>query len=305
MGMNLKVILFLMALAGTVRTATPSFGDFALNQFETNANKVRIRSNALLTNPIVAAGVITGNGSGLTNISGLITNQFTTNVVGVAILGDVSFSRNLSGSNVNSGYLRVTNIIVFGGGSGGVSLEQAASRLLISNSVVLANGAIIGDGSGLTNLQVLTTNNFFINNVTNNNIHVTNNAFFNFVTVTNHAVFNGKVTLNSNVYVCSLLWFTNVMSTITINASKAFEFLATNNNISITGYSNIDGTNANAFTRVFTNTAGSAAVKSITLPVGSLMLSSPWTNVVYLTNQGILSGVIYPGAGTNVSWTGN
>ncbi len=158
---------------------------------------------------------------------------------------------------------------------------RAKSGMLLTNPIV-NSGIISGNGGGLTNLAGLTN-----------------------VPVSINVTYNGKVTFNTNIYVQQLNWSTNAMSTITINANKAFEFLSTNNSIAITGFSGVEGTNAQAFTRIFTNTAGPAAVKSITLPVGTLMLSSPWTNVVYNTNQGILSGVIYPGAGTNCSWTGN
>jgi len=95
------------------------------------------------------------------------------------------------------------------------------------------------------------------------------------------------------------------MSTVTIDVNKSTESLSTNNSIAFTGYSNVDGTNVIPFSRIFTNTAGSAAVKSITFPVGTVMLSSPYTNVVYLTNQGVFSGLIWPGFGTNGTWTGN
>lgn len=180
-------------------------------------------------------------------------------------------------------------------------------KVRIKSGALVTNmtGSFVGNGAGLTNLTTLVTNNVFINNVTNNNLTVTNNTFLNFLTVTNNSTFNGKVTLNSNVYVMQLNWTTNLMSSITINAQKAFEFVQTNNNVSFTGYSGIDGTNAHAFTRIFTNTAGSAAVKTITLPAGTLVLSSPYSTTFFNTNQGILSGVIYPGAGTNVTWVGN
>ena len=162
-----------------------------------------------------------------------------------------------------------------------------------------------GDGSGLTNLSTLTTNSIFINNVTNNNLTVTNNAFINNITVTNTAIFKGNASFTSNAYFLNLNFTTNLATTAAIAVGQTAQAVQTNNNIVFTGYSGVDGTNAQPFTLLVTNTAGSAAVKFIQFPTGTIMLSSPFTNVVYLTNQGVFSGWIYPGFGSNGTWVGN
>ncbi len=175
---------------------------------------------------------------------------------------------------------------------------------LLTNPVV-NSGAISGNGAGLTNLAVLTTNSVFINNVTNNNLSVTNNAFINNITVTNNSFFKGNAQFTSNAYFLNLNFSTNLATTLTIAVGQTAQAVQTNNNIVFTGYSGLDGTNAQPFTLLITNTAGSAAVKFIQFPTGTIMLSSPYTNVVYNTNQGAFSGWIYPGFGTNATWVGN
>jgi len=150
-----------------------------------------------------------------------------------------------------------------------------------------------------------TTNSYFINNVTNNNLTVTNNAFVNNITVTNNAFFSGNARFTSNAYFLNLNFLTNAASTLTIAAGNVEQAVATNNNITFTGYSGVDGTNAQPFTLLITNTAGSAAPKFYQFPAGTIMLSAPYTNRVYNTNQGAFSGWIRPGFGTNATWTGN
>ncbi len=181
---------------------------------------------------------------------------------------------------------------------------RAKSGMSLTNPVV-NSGAIFGNGAGLTNLAVLTTNNIFINNVTNQNLSVTNNAFINSITVTNNSFFKGNAQFTSNAYFLNLNFTTNLATTLTIAVGQTAQAVQTNNNIVFTGYAGLDGTNAQPFTLLVTNTAGSAAVKFIQFPTGTIMLSSPYTNVVYNTNQGAFSGWIYPGFGTNATWVGN
>jgi len=234
------------------------------------------------------AGQTNLNLSNVTLTGWVRINGGQTNLSDLRVNGDLNLNGNANVSGIT------------GTGTFETSDNIVASTFIATNTTT----GYYGNGGGLSNLAGLAAN-VFISNVTNNNLTVTNNSFFNFITVSNNSTFNGKVTFNSNVYVMNLFWFTNVMSTITVNAAKAMEVLATNNNISITGYSGIDGTNANAFTRIFTNTAGASAVKTIALPAGTLVLSSPYSTTLFNTNQGILSGVIYPGFGTNVTWVGN
>ncbi len=181
---------------------------------------------------------------------------------------------------------------------------RAKSGMLLTNPIV-NSGAISGNGAGLTNLAVLTTNNVFINNVTNNNLSVTNNAFINNLTVTNSLTISGNARFTSNAYFLNLNFTTNLATTAAIAVGQTAQAVQTNNNITFTGYSGIDGTNAQPFTLIITNTAGSAAVKFYQFPAGTIMLSFPYTNGVYNTNQGAFSGWIYPGFGTNATWAGN
>ncbi len=181
---------------------------------------------------------------------------------------------------------------------------RAKPGILLTNPVV-NSGAISGNGAGLTNLAVLTTNNTYVNNTTNNNLSVTNIANINILNVTNIATFKGNAQFISNAYFLNLNFTTNLATTAAIAVGQTAQAVQTNNNIVFTGYSGLDGTNAQPFTLLITNTAGSAAVKFIQFPTGTIMLSSPYTNVVYNTNQGAFSGWIYPGFGTNATWVGN
>lgn len=181
---------------------------------------------------------------------------------------------------------------------------------------VVPLGVSSGDVVNIINqISNFTQSITFSSNVTINVLIVTNYAYFN--TITNNIFSNtnivnlitvnvsGKASFTSNAYFLSIFYKTNTMSTITIDVNKTTESLSTNDAIVFTGYSNVDGTNVIPFSRIITNTAGSAAPKPITFPVGTLMLSSPFTNVVYNTNQGVFSGLIWPGFGTNGTWTGN
>jgi hypothetical protein len=121
-------------------------------------------------------------------------------------------------------------------------------------------------------------------------------------TATNIFLSNGASLTNLNG--ANLIWPTNQASTVTIDLSKPFQGLATNNNVTITGFSGIDssGTNCQPVTIVITNTAGSAAVKTIALPAGCVDLLN--TGTIYNTNQGVLTIFRYPGMGTNFTWIG-
>ena len=119
----------------------------------------------------------------------------------------------------------------------------------------------------------------------------------------------GTVTANgsgiTNINGTSLKWPTNAASTATINMSLPWSAVSTNNNINITGFTGLDvsGTNVQAITCIITNSAGSAAVKTITMPAGSIDLLNTGLTL-YNTNQGALTVVIYPGLGTNFTWLG-
>lgn len=72
----------------------------------------------------------------------------------------------------------------------------------------------------------------------------------------------------------------------------------TNDNIVITGLNNVDSsaTTVQWAVRIFTNTAGTT--KTLTLPASFIGVNT----TEYLTNQGVLSLVLYPGLGTNAVW---
>ncbi len=248
---------------------------------------------------------VMGQGTSVRSDSGLGTNISLWGLTKVGSLTTPNF-HNEAGLMMVTGGVHVVNGQIKN--SGGFKADTAG-RVEASSFNATNTGAnipgFVGDGSGLTNLAVLTTNNIFINNVTNNNLSVTNNAFINSITVTNNSFFKGNAQFTSNAYFLNLNFTTNLATTLVIAVGQTAQAVQTNNNINFTGYSGIDGTNAQPFTLLITNTAGSAAPKFYQFPAGTIMLSSPYTNGVYNTNQGAFSGWIYPGFGTNATWSGN
>lgn len=77
----LSIPIFLLA-ALSIRAANPAFTDFSTSQFNVSGNKVAIKSSVLLTNPVVNSGVISGNGSGLTNLSASAQTPWNQNING-------------------------------------------------------------------------------------------------------------------------------------------------------------------------------------------------------------------------------
>ena len=311
-------LFLLLAFVFGCQAATPSFQDFDGSQFGTNGNKIRMKPGAVLTNATIQGGSV--HATTALSIPALLPSHTPDGgfySVLLSIQGDTNlYVANLllnttNGALVVSGPVIASGVFTGNGGgftnlnfSGLTNWPAALSNLvnLVSNKLV---GSFTGDGAGLTNLAVLTTVNVFINNVTNNNLSVTNNAFINNITVTNTAIFKGNAQFTSNAYFLNLNFLTNAASTLTIAAGNVEQAVSTNNNITFTGYSGVDGTNAQPFTLTITNTAGSAAPKFYQFPAGTLMLSAPYTNGVYNTNQGVFSGWIRPGFGTNGTWTGN
>lgn len=287
-------VLFLatMFFVPLIRAATPAFQDFDGSQFGTNANKVRIKDGASVTNTVLKT----------------INPIDNTGVIGQRLTSSLLWTTSTNGVSTTRLLFAITPEAIINYTNGVFLVDVTVIGTNYSGTVVATNtgAGFIGEGSRLTNLNLSgVAQNVFINNVTNNNLTVTNNAFINNLTVTNNATFNGKVTLNSNVYLLNLSFITNALSTTTINAGQVEQALSTNNNIAFTGYSNVDGTNAQPFTLTITNTAGAAAPKFYQFPAGTLMLSPPFTNGVYNTNQGVFSGWIRPGYGTNGTWTGS
>lgn len=117
--------------------------------------------------------------------------------------------------------------------------------------------------------------------------------------------FNNNGTAVTNINGQNLKWPTNVATTATINMGLSWSAISTNNNFVFSGYTGLDasGTNVQAITMVITNTAGSASVKTIAMPSGSIDLLNTGLTL-YNTNQGVLTVAIYPGMGTNFSWIG-
>jgi len=145
------LILFIVALASlSLRAANPAFTDFSANQFGTSGNKVVIKNGALFTNPVVRIGTITGDGSGLTNLT---SANFSGDVYTNNRTSTSTFSNNVTVNGLfvinNSSGLRVSNLgvvtaVSFNGTSGG--------NAFIGNAQALTN---IMDGSALTNVSGL------------------------------------------------------------------------------------------------------------------------------------------------------
>lgn len=108
----------------------------------------------------------------------------------------------------------------------------------------------------------------------------------------------------TNISGPAIIWPTN-QAALTVDMSKPWAGLSTNANIAISGFPGIDarGVNVQVATRVYTNSAGSSAVKTIVMPAGCIDLSNTGLTL-YNTNQGFLTVTIYPGFGTNFSWLG-
>lgn len=94
--MKTSLTFLLMLFAVTALAANPAFQDFNTNQFGVAGNKVVFKSGALLTNPVVSSGALTGNLSGGTNLPG----------------------SGLQASSVNSNRFDAATIAMFGGGGG-------------------------------------------------------------------------------------------------------------------------------------------------------------------------------------------
>jgi len=289
--------LLLLAFALGCQAATPAFQDFDGSQFGTNGNKVRLKPGVVLTNATVNGGSIHAttalsipavlpSANGLGYYQMLLQVPGTTNLYTTAFILINTTNGTLIGSNFTfTGNAAISNNLGVGNTlriNDSAIVLHATGNAEVTGDLAIG-GVASGNGAGLTNLVGLTNVSASIN-----------------------VTYNGKVSLVSNLYVLNLHFFTNTMSTITLNAGRSLETLGTNNNITFTGYSGVDGTNGHAFTKIITNTAGPGTPQVITFPVGTKMLSSPWTNVVYNTNQGVFSGMIVPGVvgGTNGTWTG-
>lgn len=130
-------------------------------------------------------------------------------------------------------------------------------------------GAFTGNGNGLTNLNVASGDTLIV---------------------------NGKLTLNSNVFVSQLSFATNAgaVNVLTLNCTD--QFISTNNNIAFTGF-NIPAeygvTNSAWASVIITNNSASAF---ITLTFAGCIGDTTH----YVTNQSAFTVKKYPGAGTNV-----
>lgn len=127
------------------------------------------------------------------------------------------------------------------------------------------------------------------------------NVSLSFYTATN---LNGNALTNINGQ--SVNYQTNQGSTVSIDVGNKYTGLSTNNNMSITGCANVDSTGTNISWGILTvtNSAGSGAVKTITIPAAWVDVDNLGSTTIYNTNQGVLSVMVYPGLGTNFIWRG-
>lgn len=124
----MKNILTLMLALDVLTGAAQSiqYRNLNTNQFGSNNFSVSLKGGLLLTNPIVASGTITGNGTGLTNVS-------ATNVVGAL--------------QVSTGDSR----ILVHSPNGDITLNDDLDLTTIGTDL-LVNGTITGTGSGITGI---------------------------------------------------------------------------------------------------------------------------------------------------------
>ncbi len=127
-----------------------------------NPNETNVMRLGTTQTQTFIAGVINGNGGGLTNITTTATNLpagvVTNNSSGVVLSGTFSGNgagmTNLSAANVSSGALADTRL------STNVALLNASQAFtgqnVMTNAGNLFNGAFTGNGAGLTNLNATT-----------------------------------------------------------------------------------------------------------------------------------------------------
>lgn len=184
--------------------------------------------------------------------------------------------------------------------------------------VSITNSALVTDSNGRIRAgDVQVVNNFYSTNLITTNLF-SSNAYFTNITVNNAYLTNlyvtnitaNKMTVNnltvvSNFYVGILQFQTNGVADVTvIDLRHQYAFTNHDSNFTISGFSNPDqATNIWWATRVYTNTAGSAAPKTITLPASWLDVGNKG-NPVYNTNNGVLSVLAFPGQITNYVWVG-
>lgn len=168
--------------------------------------------------------------------------------------------------------------------------------------------AFIGDGSGLSNLNVQTLNisnssvfygpvtftNTFTTYSYISNLYATNlyssNAYFQFLSTSNAYINN---TYTTNLYVISTFYPTNHAAVTTLALNNNYQDFATNNNVAYTGFTFAPGdTNLSWASVICTNTSGS--LKTITF-AGCIGDST-----AYVTNQTAFTVLRHPKRGTNV-----
>lgn len=138
---------------------------------------MRIKSGSLLTNPIVASGVIAGNGAGLTNLTG--ASNFTQNITfngkvtltSNVFVNSLNFSTNLGGFTtlfLNGGYqdLATNNNVLFTGFSflsgTGTSNIAWTTVFLTNTSAALKTIAFPAGCIGDTNIYVTNQSAFTV-----------------------------------------------------------------------------------------------------------------------------------------------
>ncbi len=180
--MKTKVSLFVLFIAVCVHAANPAFTDFNGNQFGTTGNKVVIKNGVLLTNPVIALGVIIGNGSGLSNVVASATNldgsviwalPHASNTIGGSVGYDFGTSRLINSPLVwTNGSLYFGTVSLFDNlGSGppvvsapGLNISDAGtittSNLTVSGTMTI--NQLIAISQIATNFQLPALTNAFL-----------------------------------------------------------------------------------------------------------------------------------------------
>lgn len=202
------------------------------------------------------------NASGA-NVSGADRKIVGSQSTGTGTGGAIVFQTSPAGASSSTANPLVTALTIDSSGM------VTTSNLTVNGSVV-ADG-FVGDGSALTNLTVPAGQTM---------------------------VFNGKVTLNSNVFLTSLSFATNAAATgAALYLNGGYQAISTNNNVDFAGFSFLNGTgNTNiAWTSVlWKNTSGSLKTMTFAGINGDL--------TIYCTNMTSFTVLKYPEMDTNMVW---
>lgn len=169
------------------------------------------------------------------------------------------------------------------------------SFLLIAASLPKYVGRFYGDGAGLTNLTgvalLSATSNYFSGNLGIGGSFTVDTMNVGTMTLTNKII-------GTNI-LGPILNSTN-QGAVIIDMSKYWSAFNTNAAFAISGFANTDAylTNVLQHTMIITNTSGSAV--KLTWPAS--VLADLSDSGSYITNQAVVTFVIYPGMGTNAAF---